>query len=230
MANKIFLDAGHGGKDGGASGGGLKESNLTLEIAKETRDILINEYAGAEVQLSRNTDTYLTLEQRTVAANKWGADVLVSIHINAAEAESANGFETYVYTKVGSDTKALQNVLHRAILRRIGMTDRGQKAANFHMVRESKMNAVLTECGFISNRSDNAKMKQDSWKSEVARGHAEGIAEFIGLNKKAEKPAAAPAAKKLYRVQVGAFEDRENADKLAADLRKQGYRPFISED
>jgi N-acetylmuramoyl-L-alanine amidase len=183
------------------------------------------------VQLSRNTDTYLTLEQRTVAANKWGADVLVSIHINAAEAESANGFETYVYTKVGSDTKALQNVLHRAILRRIGMTDRGQKAANFHMVRESKMNAVLTECGFISNRSDNAKMKQDSWKSEVARGHAEGIAEFIGLNKKAEKPAtAAPAAKKLYRVQVGAFEDRENADKLAADLRKQGYRPFISED
>jgi N-acetylmuramoyl-L-alanine amidase len=230
MANRIFLDAGHGGKDGGAVGNGLEEANLTLEIAKETRDILINEYAGAEVQLSRNTDTYLTLEQRTAAANKWGADVLVSIHINAAEAESANGFESFVYTKVGSDTKALQNVLHRAILRRIGMTDRGQKAKNLHMVRESKMNAVLTECGFISNRSDSAKMKQESWKSEVARGHAEGIAEFIGLKKRAEKPAAAAPAEKLYRVQVGAFEDRENADKLAADLRKQGYRPFISED
>lgn len=233
MASKIFIDLGHGGKDGGAVGNGLEEANLTLDLGKRTRDILENEYEGAEVKLSRETDVYLSLNQRTDAANKWGADVLVSIHINAATSD-ADGFESYRYTDVSTKTKTFQNVLHQAILKRIDMDDRGQKAKNLHMVRESHMPAVLTECGFINNKSDSNKMKQDSWKDATARGHAEGIAEFLGLKKKAAaqpaaRVAAAAPAEKLYRVQVGAFEDRDNAEKLLDDLRKQGYKPFISE-
>jgi N-acetylmuramoyl-L-alanine amidase len=106
------------------------------------------------------------------------------------------------------------------------MEDRGQKAKNLHMLRDSRMTAVLTECGFISNKGDSAKMQQTAWKENVARGHAEGIAEFLGLKKKA---ASAAPAEKIYRVQVGAFEERENAEKLAADLQKQGYRPIITD-
>jgi N-acetylmuramoyl-L-alanine amidase len=230
MAFKIWIDGGHGGRDGGAQGNGLSEKELTLDLAKRTRTILESEYENVIVQLSRNTDVYLTLDQRTTAANNWGADVLVSIHINAATAESANGFETYIYTTAGSRTKSFQNVLHRSILKRINMDDRGQKAKNLHMVRDSKMSAVLTECGFISNKGDSAKMKQEAWKAAVARGHAEGIAEFLGLRRKAAAPAAQkPAAEKIYRVQVGAFEDKDNAEKMAADLRKQGYRPIITD-
>lgn len=230
MAFKILIDCGHGGRDGGAQGNGLSEKELTLDLGRRTRTILESEYENAIVQLSRNTDIYLTLDQRTTAANNWGADVLVSIHINAAAAESANGFETFIYTTAGSRTKSFQNVLHRSILKRINMDDRGQKAKNLHMVRDSKMSAVLTECGFISNKGDSAKMKQEAWKAAVARGHAEGIAEFLGLRRKAAAPAAQkPAAEKIYRVQVGAFEDKDNAEKMAADLRKQGYRPIITD-
>lgn len=227
---KVKIDAGHGGKDPGAVGNGLYEKNLTLDLAKRTRDILTKEYNEVEVSLTRETDVYLTLDQRTTAANKWGADLLLSIHINAASS-AADGFESFVYTDVSTKTKAFQNVLHRAIMKRINMDDRGQKSKNLHMVRQSKMPAVLTECGFISSQSDAAKMKTEAWKAATARGHAEGIAEFLGLKKKTV--AAAPTAKpaettgKIYRVQVGAFEDLDNAEKLAADLRKQGYRPFI---
>jgi N-acetylmuramoyl-L-alanine amidase len=226
MAFKILIDCGHGGRDGGAAANGLIEKNLTLELGKRTRDILLKEYENVEVQLSRNTDSYLTLDQRTTAANKWDADILISIHINAAAAESANGFETFVYLSTSTRTKTFQNVLHRSILKRINMEDRGQKAKNLHMLRDSRMTAVLTECGFISNTGDSNKMKQAAWKENVARGHAEGIAEFLGLKKKA---APAAPAEKIYRVQVGAFEERENAEKLAADLQKQGYRPIITD-
>ena len=229
---KIFIDCGHGGRDGGAVGNGLEEANLTLDLGKRTQNILTEEYKDAIVLLSRTTDEYLTLSERTTAANKWGADVLVSIHINAAESEAADGFESFVYSTAGTKTKSFQNVLHRSILKRINMDDRGQKAGNLHMVRESHMSAVLTENGFISNKADAAKMKTASWLDNVARGHAEGIAEFLGLAKKAapiKKVAAQPSVLKLYRVQVGAFEDKDNADKLADDLRKQGYKPFITD-
>lgn len=226
---KVYIDLGHGGKDPGAVGIGLYEKNVVLNLGKRARDILEKEYEGAEVKLSRETDIFLTLSERTAAANKWGADVLVSIHTNSATS-AADGFESYVYKNVSTKTKAFQNVLHRAVLKRINMDDRGQKTGNLHMVRESHMPAVLTECGFISNKSDLAKMKSNSWLDDTARGHAEGIAEFLGLKRKFTQPTiAAKTTGKIYRVQVGAFEDKENADKLADDLRKQGYRPFIAE-
>src|SRR3954465_10561151 len=110
MVKKIFLDAGHGGKDNGASGNGLKEKDLTLAITLLTRDYL-QKYEGVDIKLSRSADTYPTLKQRTDAANAWGADLLVSIHINSAPTV-ADGFETFTYTKTDAATKAFQNALH----------------------------------------------------------------------------------------------------------------------
>lgn len=183
-----------------------------------------------EVKLSRTGDTFPSLQQRTDAANKWGADLLISIHINAAASKSANGFETFIYTSTSNATKAFQNVLHRSILKYNGLSDRGQSAANFHMLRESNMSAILTESGFITNAKEALQMKNDVWLNKVAAGHAEGIAQFAGLIRKAaaQQPASAqPAAKKVYKVQIGSFEDRGNAEALVADLQKQNYRPII---
>lgn len=228
MAKKIFIDAGHGGKDSGAVGNGLKEKDLTLRLALKTRDYL-KQYSGADVRLSRETDVYLSLDQRTDAANSWGADLLVSIHINAAT-PSAEGFESFVYTKVDDATKAFQNVLHKAVLKASGLDDRGQRNKDLHMCRESKMPAVLTENGFISNAGDALKMKIESWLNKIAEAHATGIAEFAGLKKITAPPTAPTKKGKIYRVQVGAFEDKENAEALVADLTKQGYRPFVFEE
>ncbi len=76
MATKIFLDPGHGGSDAGAGGNGLKEKDITLTIALETRRILLEEYEGVTVKMSREKDTTVSLTQRTNAANAWNATFL----------------------------------------------------------------------------------------------------------------------------------------------------------
>lgn len=80
---KIFIDPGHGGSDSGASGNGLQEKHVTLQIALALRTILLDEYQNVSVQLSRTSDQTVSLTQRTNAANSWGADFFLSIHINA---------------------------------------------------------------------------------------------------------------------------------------------------
>lgn len=101
---KIFIDPGHGGTDPGASANGLQEKQLTLQIALALRNILLNEYQNVTVQLSRTSDQTVSLTQRTNAANSWGADYFLSIHINAG---GGTGFEDYIYPGVGA-----QNNLH----------------------------------------------------------------------------------------------------------------------
>src|SRR5690606_41103646 len=76
---KVFIDAGHGGSDSGAVANGLKEKDLTLAIAKECEKAL--KAAGVQVKMSRTGDTYPSLSARCQAANSWGADLFVSIHI-----------------------------------------------------------------------------------------------------------------------------------------------------
>ncbi|MCP3026593.1 N-acetylmuramoyl-L-alanine amidase [Halobacillus sp. A5] len=182
----IFIDAGHGGSDPGATGNGLREKDLTLDIALKTRDILNNEYEGHSVKLSRTSDETLSLSQRTNMANDWGADYLVSVHINAS---GGAGFESYTYNGSYSgkaETNRLGEIVHDAIVAETEFNDRGKKEANFHMVRESAMPAVLTENGFIDNTSDAAALKTDAFLTKVARGHAKGLANALDLTGRTE--------------------------------------------
>src|SRR5690625_6971829 len=105
---KIYIDAGHGGNDPGASGNGLREKDLTLTIAKKVQ-ALLKDYAT--VRMSRTTDKTLSLTQRTNDANSWGADYFLSIHINAG---GGTGYEDYIYN--GRDRKSTRlNSSHVAI-------------------------------------------------------------------------------------------------------------------
>ena len=191
---------------------------------------LLKGYKDVSVATTRETDVFLSLEERTKKANNLNADILVSIHINSATNTSAKGFESYTYPNAGSSTTAFQNVMHQEIIRAIGtgVQDRGKKTANFHMLRESKMKAILTENLFISNSGDASKLKDDSFLDKLAQGHVNGLEKFLGL-KRIEKPPEEPKnpTGKLWKVQVGAFEDRKNADALSNDLMKQGYRPVV---
>lgn len=80
---KIFIDPGHGGTDPGGAGTGLLEKNITLEIGTRVRSIQLNEYQGALVRMSCSGDQTVSLKRRTDAANSWGADFLLSLHVNA---------------------------------------------------------------------------------------------------------------------------------------------------
>lgn len=225
---KIYLDGGHGGKDSGANGNGISEKNITLQVVKKIEEILKKNYVNVDVMQTRSDDTYLSLDQRTDKANKWGADYFLSVHVNASTSTAANGFETHIYTKTDAQTKAFQNVMHQEILNKIkpfGITNRGKKASDFHVLRESHMPAILTENLFISNRSDSDKLKRSDYIQATAEGHVLGFEKFIGL-KKSPQP---ESTRTLYKVQVGSFAEEENAKELMEKLKKDGYNPFISE-
>ena len=94
---KVFIDPGHGDTDPGSVGNGLREKDLTLSIATRIKDILLIEYNNVYVKMSRTQDTYPSLNDRTNAANAWGADFYLSIHINAG---GGTGYEDYIYTSL----------------------------------------------------------------------------------------------------------------------------------
>src|SRR5690625_2771290 len=133
---KIFIDAGHGGRDPGAVGSKSRESDNVLKVAKRLKTLL--ESYGHTVRLSRSTDKYLTLSERSRMANTWGADYFLSLHNNAFANKSASGFETFIYNgNVSQSTKDFQNVVHDAISSKIGITNRGKKKANFAVLRQT---------------------------------------------------------------------------------------------
>ncbi|WP_243356084.1 N-acetylmuramoyl-L-alanine amidase family protein [Bacillus litorisediminis] len=178
---KIFIDPGHGGSDTGAVGNGLQEKNLTLQIATRVRDILAAEYNNISILMSRTGDQTVSLTQRTDAANSWGADYYLSIHINAG---GGTGFESFIYPNVGAPTTTYQDIIHEEILKQVDFYNRGKKEANFHVLRETYMPALLTENGFIDNATDANKLKQSSYIERIARGHVNGLARAFNIPKK----------------------------------------------
>lgn len=220
---RIFIDAGHGGSDSGAVGHGLQEKNLTLILARYTRDYLRDHFTGYEVKLSRRKDETLSLGERTNAANRWKADILVSIHINAG---GGTGFESFIYS--GSfrgkiQTRGMQKTLHDAIVAETGFVNRGLKEQNFHMVRASQMPAILTESGFIDRLEDAKLLQSDAFLKRIAKGHAVGIARILQLTSKGTSSASGG----MYRVVTGSFTNFIYAKEQMRLLEKKGFVSFI---
>ena len=226
---KIFIDPGHGGSDPGAVGFGLQEKNLTLDIANRVRDILMSEYDNVSIRMSRTTDVFVSLSSRTNAANQWGADFYLSVHINSG---GGTGFETYRYSGAGRPTLSYQEEIHEKTLERIDLKDRGIKQANFHVLRESKMPAVLIENGFIDHQGDINKLKESSFIESLAIGHANGIASALSLSRKTSSSvnSTAPATSGLFKVQIGAFQDEVNADGLAKKAKAKGFQIYVTQE
>lgn len=179
---KVWIDAGHGGTDPGAVGHGIQEKDIALKVSLGIKAGLEAAYADVRVLLSRSTDVFLELRDRTAKANAAGADILVSVHCNAAGGKG--GFESYRYTSASQGSIKLQDTLHKAIMSKLGGIDRGQKSKNLHMVRESKMPAVLTENLFIDVAADADRLKQVNVIDAIIDGHVQGIATYLGLQSK----------------------------------------------
>lgn len=175
----VVVDAGHGGSDPGASGNGLTEKNLTLDISKRVERLLVN--AGYAVIMTRSTDEFLELKERTTIANNSGADIFLSIHINSFTSGSANGIETWWYDKGPnpSESKQLATELQNALAKEVNMSNRGVKNGNLHVNRESKLPSALVELGFISNKSDTDKLKNNSFKDTLAQAIVQGIKNYF---------------------------------------------------
>src|SRR5690625_3009167 len=112
--------------------------------------------------------------------------------------------------------------MHAAIIKVNELRNRGKKKANFHVLRESTMPALLTENGFIDNNQDASLMKKSSWRKKVAQGHVNGLAKAFNLSRKQSD------SRSLYKVIAGSFKKKDNAKKLIANLSKKGIDSFTA--
>lgn len=170
---KVFIDPGHGGSDPGAVSR-IKEAEYTLTYALELGRILTG--LGIQVKYSRATDVYVSLAERAKMANQWGADYYISIHFNAG---GGVGIETFALA-AGGNAEKLAKAIQAPLISSTGMVDRGVKFANFQVLRDTKMPAILIEGGFVDS-TDADKIKTEANLQNFVRGVSKGLCAFLGV-------------------------------------------------
>ena len=184
---KVYIDAGHNysGVDTGAVGHGLREQDITYKIASRVEKTLLAK--GISVKMSRNslTDNVVSggsvsnsLRARYASANEWKADIFVSIHCNAG---GGSGCEVYCYKSGGQAETLAKNILS-GMLWNTDLISRGVKTANYAVLKNTNMPAVLVETAFIDNENDAAFLGFEDGQKQIAKGIAEGIMEYLGVD------------------------------------------------
>src|SRR5690606_4139273 len=147
--------------------GSMREFQFNSVVAKYVRDLL-SEYEGVETMFVHDPtgERDVPLAERTKKANDWPADVYVSIHANAygSNWNDVNGIETYVYTTKPAEAVRLATYVQSELVTRTLRRSRGVKYENFHVLRETKMTAILVECGFMTNREEAELLKSDEYR------------------------------------------------------------------
>ncbi|WP_299486128.1 N-acetylmuramoyl-L-alanine amidase [Acaryochloris sp. IP29b_bin.137] len=175
----IVIDPGHGGPDPGAIGiGGLRETNVVLDISLEVSRIL--QRHGVVVYLTRTREVDVDLPPRVRLAERVRATAFVSIHANAISMSrpDVNGLETYHApgARLGS---RLARTVHNTILRSLRMPDRRVRAARFYVIRKTSMPAILVETGFLTGAQDIVRLRNPAWRKRMAQAIAQGILNYL---------------------------------------------------
>ena len=200
----IAVDAGHGGHDIGTTNRrmGLKEKDLTLEVAKELATVLRRR--GFVVIMTRAKDEFIPIEQRSRRAR--GADLFISIHFNATNSNKTSGTETYILSAAGQastgthlpssgdlasvsgnrwdeSSAAFGFIVQTRLLEEFGTIDRGLKHARFAVLRDLPCPGVLVESAFLSNDAEASRVASKAFRSRLAEnlaGSVEAIANLAG--------------------------------------------------
>ena len=208
----IVLDPGHGGKDSGGVGpGALLEKDTALNIARKLRVDLAN--LGYKVYLTRETDTFIELDDRCELARNWKADLFVSIHCNSGSSPHASGIETFALSLPGYPSTndsgrkasneienpgnrndvgnvALGHAIQQSLIKTSGRVDRGLRRARFVVLRNAPCPATLIECGFLSNAEESGLLRDDGFLSTISNALAYGIDDYVGQVRKSHLIAA----------------------------------------
>lgn len=172
----IVLDPGHGGKDPGAIGiGGVYEKNVIMNtvnnVAQKLRD------AGATVVLTRDSDYFVTLENRVELSGNYNTHAFISLHYNAYPIMAISGISTHFYA--GENNRALAREIQSALRRNVSLQSRGIMQSNYHVLRENSDPAVLVELGFITNPYDLTTAQTAAYQNNVANGIVEGLMNYF---------------------------------------------------
>lgn len=184
----IIIDPGHGGKDLGANSPKnpkYQEKNLTLSTSKLLKYYL--EQLGYAVQMTRNSDIFIELQDRASFANKRQPMLFVSVHYNAAPNKNAEGIEVFYYRsdsnkERSSASKELAQLTLDHLIQETEANSRGVKHGNFAVIRKTKMPAILVESGFLTNAAELKKIKTAAYQKKIAWGIAQGIDAYVKEN------------------------------------------------
>jgi N-acetylmuramoyl-L-alanine amidase len=243
MAIKIIIDAGHNGlTDPGAVYNGRRESDDVLRLAMAIGDILSQN--GYDVEYTRTGDLDQSVIQKAQFANQAGADLFLSIHRNKASyPDQYNGVQTLIYDQNGIKPLMAENI--NANLEGVGFKNINvETRTDLAVLRRTSMPALLVEVGFIDSAKDNQLF--DTRFDEIAQAIADGVMDTLNdtsFASDANQPLSSrwspyqqtpipPQTRPdvplpLYRVQVGAFHNLENAVDMEQELKRMGYNTWI---
>lgn len=185
MSKRVWLDAGHGGKDSGACANGLREKDINLTATLECRNILVS--YGVTVGMTRTTDVFYELNERCRMANKFGADVFVSVHTNAGGGDGAEAIHSIHYgmgTELAKNMVAAikeytpQNLRPRATYSKANSSG---NADYFAVIRNTNMSASIIEMAFIDS-IDHEVIDTIEEQKAMGRAIAYGILKTLGIN------------------------------------------------
>lgn len=215
----VVLDPGHGGHDSGAVGYGLKEKDIVLDLALMIGPIL--EKQGIKVIYTRTTDVFITLAERANIANRANADLFISLHANAGGGVTANGVEIFSHPTSKKGMELSKDILSEILTANIFKVNRGNKTANFAVLRRTKMAAALTETGFVDHKGDAEILRTK--RKEIALSIAKGILRNLNMAMKKEQWYRVRATWEDKDSQKGAYTDLEGAIAMAKELKLNVY-------
>lgn len=228
---KVFISAGHGGNDPGAQANGFKEKDLNLDIALACNDVLIRH--SVSVLMSRTKDENDPTADEVKESNAYKPDLSVSIHNNAV---GGDGVEAFYHYGGGLSKTAATNIVNEIV--KIGQNSRGCKIKKqadgrdyYKFIRETTAPAVIVECAFVDNAEDIKIIDTKAERVAMGTAIAKGILKTLGIAYKEPKPVVTDTnvGNKLYRVQVGAYSVKANAERMAKELNSKGYSAIIVE-
>jgi N-acetylmuramoyl-L-alanine amidase len=183
----IVIDPGHGGPDGGASGGDVVEKKVALKISLKLRDYLQEQ--GAIVIMTRQTDKDLAdkftkgysirktedLRKRLKIINKSDADLFLSIHLNSLPISKYSGAQTF-YALGNDENQALAAFIQDELRRTLNNTERLAKPIhNIYLLRKAEIPGALVEAGFLSNSTERELLSKDKYQDKIAFGIYKGV-------------------------------------------------------
>lgn len=211
----VFLSGGHGGTDPGAVALGLIEKEVNLQALLACKEVL--ERHDVVVKCSRTKDENDPVREEVKEANASGAVLAMSFHGNAGKGD---GFEAY-YLKGSVKDKKLAELCEKYV-KELGQNSRGLKdGSHLYFCKNTNMPSVLIESFFLDNDKDNDIGDTIAEQRAFGVAYAKAALEYLDI-KYVENT-------KLYRVQVGAFSQKANADALVKKLKKDGYSAYVTQ-
>lgn len=171
----IVIDAGHGGSDVGATREGYYEKDITLDIAQRLEKILKKK--GFNVLMTRDSDVYVSLQDRVKYTEDNKGDLFVSVHVNSSVTPEGNGLETHYYTPQSYD---FAQIVHKEFVSAINSKDRGLFKSKFYVINHTTCPSILVETGFISNPEERKELLTSARKQKTAEAIAKGILKYLG--------------------------------------------------